>query len=111
MGNNNNNNDDHEAAAAAVAARKRRRIKLISVLEGCDEFPFNKRNKTDELVENFLDELGDDIYELLTDNYIEADDEYRGLDSERDTGAEVEAAVKFFPEVLSRTKEANYVIL
>jgi hypothetical protein len=32
----------------------------------------------------------------------------RGLDSERDTEAEVEAIVRFFPEVLSRTKAIDW---
>jgi hypothetical protein len=105
-----NNEDDQQqqaeqeriaAAAAAAAAARRRRLKLISVLEGFDEFSFRTRNKTDELVEDFLDNLGDDIHDTLCDNDIKSDN-YRGLDSERDTEEEVETAIRLFPEVLSR---------
>jgi hypothetical protein len=36
---------------------------LISVLERKEEFSKRTRNKTDKLVENFLEELGDDIHD------------------------------------------------
>jgi hypothetical protein len=47
--------------------------------------------------------LGNDVHELLCNNDAE---NYRGLDSDRDTEAEVETATVyvFFPEVLSRRK-------
>jgi len=51
-------------------------------------------------VDIFLDALGDDIHEMLFDDDVGED--YRGLDSDRDTEAEVETAVRFFPNVLSR---------
>jgi hypothetical protein len=57
------------------------------------------RNKTDELVEIFLQELGDDIHDMFCS--IDADN-YRGLDSDRDTEEEVETALRFFPNVLTR---------
>jgi hypothetical protein len=59
------------AAAAAAAAARRRRLELISVLEGFDEIPFRSRNKTDELIENFLVELGDDVHDMICDNNTE----------------------------------------
>ncbi|OEU09151.1 hypothetical protein FRACYDRAFT_249068 [Fragilariopsis cylindrus CCMP1102] len=40
---------------------------------------------------------------MLCYNYIEAEN-YSGLNSDRDTEAEVEAIVRFFPEVLTRRK-------
>jgi hypothetical protein len=48
--------------------------------------------------------LGNDVHELLCNNDAE---NYRGLDSDRDTEAEVETAIRFFPpEVLSiKTKK------
>jgi len=54
------------------------------------------------LVDMFLDDLDDDIHGMLCDqNY----DNYQGLDRNRDTIAEVETAIRFFPEVLSRRKD------
>jgi hypothetical protein len=90
-----------EVEQERIAAARCRRLQLISVLEGFDEIPFQTRNKTDELVENFLEELEDDIHDMLCDNNIEADN-YRGLDSDRDTEEEVETVIRFFPDVLTR---------
>jgi hypothetical protein len=46
---------------------------------------------------------------MLCENHTDPDsDNYRGLDSERDTEAEVEAIVRFFPEVLSRRKQNDW---
>jgi hypothetical protein len=98
---NEENRQVQEAEQERIATAKRRRLlKLISVLERKEGFSLRTGNKTDELVENFLDNLSDDIHDMLCDNRINADD-YRGLDSERDTEKEVEIAVRFFPEVLS----------
>ncbi|OEU12758.1 hypothetical protein FRACYDRAFT_244031 [Fragilariopsis cylindrus CCMP1102] len=83
--------------------------KMILVLEQKETFPFQTRNKTDELVANFLENLEDDIHDMLCDNYTEAGN-YRGLDSDRDTEAEVEAIVRFFPAVLTRSEEDEYPI-
>jgi hypothetical protein len=52
----NNEEDQQQVQQAeqkriAAAGRRIRRMKLISVLEGCDECPFRTRNKTDELVQ------------------------------------------------------------
>ncbi|OEU07581.1 hypothetical protein FRACYDRAFT_251003 [Fragilariopsis cylindrus CCMP1102] len=95
------------AATTTAAAKQRRLLKLISVLEKKDKFSLRTRDKTDELVENFLENLEDDIHEMLCDNDIMGEDgeEYGGLDSDRDTEAEVETAIRFFPEVLSRRED------
>ena len=77
--------------------------KMILVLEQKETFPLQTRNKIDELVEKFLVELGNDTHDMLCDSYIEAGN-YSGLNSDRDTEAEVEAIVQFFPEVLTRRK-------
>jgi hypothetical protein len=80
--------------------------KLILVLQYRETFPLRTGNQTDELVEKFLAELGKDVHNMLCDsNTTDIDsDNYRGLDSERDTEAEVEAIVRIFPEVLTRKK-------
>ena len=102
-----NNEEDQqygeEEIVNTAAAKQRRLLKLISVLEKKAKFSLRTRNKTDVLVENFLQVLGDDIHDMLCDNYIDAGN-YSGLDSDRDTEAEVEAIVQLFPEVLTRRK-------
>ncbi|MGK3734451.1 MAG: hypothetical protein ACI8RD_001886 [Bacillariaceae sp.] len=70
---------------------------MISVLEGCDEYPLRTRNKIDELVDNFIDELGDDIHDMICDNNITTREHYRGLDSDRGTEAEVENCYSILP--------------
>jgi hypothetical protein len=96
--------EQQQAAADNDDGRTRRRLRLISVLENEDEFSFQTRNKTDELVEYFLQELGNDIHDMLCDTDFNSDN-YRGLDCDRDTEKEVETTIRFFPEVLSRQKE------
>ncbi|OEU12766.1 hypothetical protein FRACYDRAFT_244039 [Fragilariopsis cylindrus CCMP1102] len=106
-----NNNEDEQqteqeritaAAAAAAAAARMKRLELISVLQRFDEIPSQSRNKTDELVDNFLTELGDDVHEMLSSNHTDEGGDYHGLDSDKDTEAEVEAIIRFFPHALSR---------
>ena len=65
-----------------------------------EEFPTRQRNKIDDLVEEFLTNLGNDIHDMLCDQ--NEGDDYCGLDSDRDTEAKVETAIRLFPEVLSR---------
>jgi hypothetical protein len=98
---NEENHQVQETEQETAAAKRRRLLRLITVLEKKDTFSLRTRNKTDELVEFFLDSLGDDTHDMLCDNYIEAEN-YSGLDSDRDTEAEVEATLRFFPEVLTR---------
>merc|ERR1711971_1042634 len=95
----NNNNDNHENVDDA-AARREKRLKLNSIVDRQDQFPARQRNKIDELVDLFLDSLGDDIHEMLCNQ--DSGENYRGLDSDRDTEAEVETVVRFFPHVLSQ---------
>jgi hypothetical protein len=52
------------------------------------------------LVENFLYQADVDLHVFLCDN--DYDQNYRGLDCDRDTEDEVETAIRFFPDVLSR---------
>ncbi|OEU08103.1 hypothetical protein FRACYDRAFT_250326 [Fragilariopsis cylindrus CCMP1102] len=94
--------DEQQQQQQAVVLLK----KMILVLEQKETFPLQTRNKTDELVENFIENLEDDVHEMLCFNSTDSDsDNYRGLDSDRDTDAEVEAIVRVFPEVLTRRKE------
>ncbi|OEU06886.1 hypothetical protein FRACYDRAFT_278048 [Fragilariopsis cylindrus CCMP1102] len=111
----NNELDQHEVAAAQqeqeqqqliiAAATKQRHLKIDSVLEKKGTFPLQNRNKIDVLIKEFLEKLGDDIHDMLCDNKHAAEaDTYTGLDSDRDTEEEVETAIRFFPEVLTRRK-------
>ena len=52
----------------------------------------------------FIRNVKDDIYKTFTDMRTE-EEGYKGLDSERDMGHEVEAAIRCCPEVLSRFSE------
>jgi hypothetical protein len=79
---------------------------LISVLEGKNEFSFQTRNRVDELVEEFPDKIENNIHEMLCDNDPDTEP-YRGLDSDRDTEAEIETDVRFFSNVLSRKGGPN----
>jgi hypothetical protein len=88
------NEDGQEQQAAD--ARRRRRLELITVLQQTEEFPSQSENKTDELVETFLETLKDDVHDMICSS---------GLDSDRDTEAEVETVLRLFPDVLTRRKE------
>jgi hypothetical protein len=80
--------------------------KLIIVLQRKREFTNRTRNKTDELVATFLQHLEDDLYDMLCESNM--DNEYHlGLDIDRDTETEIETAIRFFPNVLSRRKELS----
>ena len=95
------------AAAAAIAAAesKQRPLKIDLVLERKEKFPFRNRKKIDGLIKEFLEKLEDDIHDMFFDTTYDAEtDTYDGLDSDRDTEEEVETAIRFFPEVLSRRK-------
>ncbi|OEU21478.1 hypothetical protein FRACYDRAFT_235104 [Fragilariopsis cylindrus CCMP1102] len=113
--NDNNNNDDveeqqlqHEEAATDQEQERivttSRHLKINSVLKRKETFPLRTRNKVDVLVQEFLNKLEDDIHDMLCDNG-EYDDEYRGLDCNRDTEEEVEAIVLLFPDVLTRKNQ------
>jgi hypothetical protein len=96
--------EEQEQIDAAAAAAERRLPQLISLLQKKKTFSLRTRNKMDVLVEEFLTKIKDDIHDMLCDdNEIESDD-YRGLDSDRDTEKEVETTIRLFPEILSRRK-------
>ena len=57
---------------------------------------------SDEAVVVFLHELGEDIYDMITDRNDHNSIDYRGLDINRDTVAQIEIALRHYPELLSR---------
>jgi hypothetical protein len=91
------NTDQSEESAAA----DRKILELISLLQRKKKYPTRTRNKIDRLVNRFLNQTKNDVHDMLCDNRIYADG-YGGLDCERDTEEEVEAIVRFFPDVFSR---------
>ncbi|OEU11652.1 hypothetical protein FRACYDRAFT_244770 [Fragilariopsis cylindrus CCMP1102] len=94
----------YAAAAIAAAATKQRHLKIDSVLARKGKFPLRNRKKINVLIEEFLVKLEDDIHDMFFENELDEADIYVGLDSDRDTEDEVETAIRFFPEVLSRGK-------
>ncbi|OEU10362.1 hypothetical protein FRACYDRAFT_247395 [Fragilariopsis cylindrus CCMP1102] len=97
---NNNDNDggEQEAQAEQIAHRQRQRQRKQEL---------QNRNSIDELVDRFLEEVEDSVHDLLCNNDVDADN-YRGLDSKRDTEAEVEAILKLYPNVLTRRKQLGH---
>ena len=94
----------HQRQRQRKQERQRKFKKVNTILEKHGKFPVQNRNSIDELVDNFLEQVGNSIHDLLCNNDADADN-YRGLDSDRDTEAEVETAIRFFPEVLSRRED------
>ena len=113
-------NNDHDAIAAVAAANNddanegvdddeeeqnandRRLInKAILILQERLDFPFRTRNTIVELAQQFVDGVGDDIKDMITDTRS-VEEGYEGLDSDRDTEKEVEKAIRFYPESLTR---------
>ena len=103
---NSDSDDDHFINEQTPAAKKRRRLKLLTVLEKEDAFSLRTTNKMDELVVEFLHKTRVDIHDMLCEDDLE--NNYNGLDDSRDTEAEVESAIRFFPEVLSRRKSRRW---
>ncbi|OEU23212.1 hypothetical protein FRACYDRAFT_233381 [Fragilariopsis cylindrus CCMP1102] len=106
----NNEENYHQQAADGrrrIARRRARRLELITVLQQTEEFPSRSENKTDELVETFLETLKDDIHDMICESDYD-DGNYQGLDSDRDTEAEVETVLRLFPGVMTRRKEIVY---
>ena len=94
---------------AAARATRRQRVKFNSILDYYDRLPSRTRNKFDALIEASLEELGDDIYDMITDRNDPDSNDYRGLDYHRDTEAEIETAIGFFPETLSRENDQGLI--
>jgi hypothetical protein len=113
MENTNNDGDDggerdaqveqiahHQRQRQRKQERQRKFKKVNPFLEQHGKFPVQNRNSIDELVDSFLEQVGNSVHDLLCNNDADADN-YHGLDSDHDTEAEVETAIRFFPEVLS----------
>jgi hypothetical protein len=80
-------------------------LKLVSVLQQKVTYPACTIERIDDLVDDFPENLEDDVCEMLCSNDADADDDYNhGLWIAvcRDTEAEVEAIVRVFPNILSR---------
>jgi hypothetical protein len=56
-------------------------------------------------LKNSLKKIGNDIHDMICDNNDADAEDYHGLDSGRDTEAEIETAIRFFPDVLTRRKQ------
>jgi hypothetical protein len=97
-------NDDNDDEEVDQITRRNLKKKVISILERSDKFPTQNRNTIDVLIGNFLVTLGDDVHKLLCDQNPDPE-HYRGLDNTRDTEDEVETAIRFFPNVLSRKED------
>lgn len=80
----------------------KRRLVVVESLLRKDQFPSRQRTTMNELVDDYYVNLDDDIHDMLCDQLWVDDDEYRGLNNERDTVAEVETALRVFPKLLSR---------
>ena len=80
-----------------------KRLNVITILQQTQEFSFQYENRIDALVETFLENLKDDIHDMICE--FKHNDNYRGLDSDRDTEAQVETILRLFPSFLTRRKE------
>ena len=101
--------DDAEDADDFVVPdpSERNRIcnKVMSILLHREEFPTPLRDsKIVEFAQQFLDNVGAEIEKFVTDTRT-IDEGYQGLDSDRDTEAEVTTMLGFYPEVLTQTDE------
>jgi hypothetical protein len=93
------------ADAQRKIAASERLQKLILVLKKKEKLPSETGNEIDGLVEEFLDKVEINILNLLCSDGDPDSEDYRGLDSDRDTAQEVETAIRFFPDILSRRIE------
>lgn len=89
-------------------------VKLNTILERRKRFPLRQRNKIVELAEEYVLKLGNDIHEMICDQDFDYDfaqkiDNFKGLNDNRDTFAEVETALRIFPEVVSRRKDVIWL--
>ncbi|OEU10348.1 hypothetical protein FRACYDRAFT_247380 [Fragilariopsis cylindrus CCMP1102] len=94
---------------STLEQNNRRRQQFITTLEREREYSSRKRYKSEELVdpfrtlvETFLRKLRNDVHDMLCAKECIDVDNYRGLDSTRDTEEQVEAMLKLFPVVLTR---------
>jgi hypothetical protein len=97
--------EERIAAAAATERSRLMTLKLISILERKVTYPARTIKKIDDLVDYFCEGLEFDVQEMLLENNpYPYGDFYRGLDSSRETEAEVEAIVRVFPIFLTGMK-------
>ena len=96
-------NDDQSLTEEEATAEtiKERDLKLSSLLERKHELPLRTRNKFNALVAKLLTKTKEDIHAMICKNDIDYAD-YQGLDRSCDTEAQVETAIRFFPEVVSQ---------
>ena len=81
---------------------------LIVVLQNRNNFPLQQREgKIVELARYFHQELKNDIHAMITDQTY--GDNYAGLDANRDTEAEVETALRSYPENITRRKQKKWI--
>ncbi|OEU14506.1 hypothetical protein FRACYDRAFT_241053 [Fragilariopsis cylindrus CCMP1102] len=71
------------------------------MLQRKEQYHKRTRKQIDVLVEEFLIDIKDDIFDMLCDNNNNSENYYGGLDSDRDTEEEVETTIMLFPEILS----------
>ena len=103
----NQDEDTNEAVDDAdeeqQTANERRLInKAILILQERLEFSWRTRNKIVELAQQFVDGVGEDIHDMITATPTTEEESYEGLDSDRDTEKEIEKAIRFYPESLTR---------
>ena len=80
---------------------------LLSILCEKEEFPAQQRNGTiANLARTFIRNFKMDIHDMITDGDF---GNYRGLDSTRDTEAEVEKVLRIFPDLLSKRKTTKLI--
>lgn len=99
--------EEEEMDAERLVRETKVMEKLVRVAERKELFPLRQRQKIVEWAEIFLEDLGEDIHDMVTDQSI--NERYRGLDNSRDTEAEVEQALREFPETISRPKATVFV--
>ena len=98
-------------AIIAKMFRKRREHaaaaqKMLEVIQRKSEFPVKLQEAIEKWKEEspgtFLSKIESRLMELLFENYnVDRLDATKGLNCDRDTEAEVEAAIRLFPNVLS----------
>ena len=91
--------------------------KKIAILERKQEFPGRLRTIIDEAKEDnispaeFLSRIESKLVDWLLENWrVVHIDESKGLNCDRDTEAEVELAIRFFPNLLSKKRMGRYLI-
>jgi hypothetical protein len=88
-------NDDESLTEEEQIAADERRWKLIVMLQRKEHYHKRTRKQIDVLVEEFLIDIKDDIFDMLCDNNKYSENYYGGLDSDRDTEEEVETTIRF----------------